>query len=58
MEEYTKVKVKQFNLSDNFKKGDFVSWEGTVYKFLGWDYGTYPIVEDLETGETKNLPHY
>jgi len=58
MEEYIKVKVRQFNLSDDFKVGDLVSWEGIAYKFKGWDYGTYPVVEDLETGETKNLPHY
>lgn len=58
MEEYIKVKVRNFNLSDSFKEGEYVRWKDKVYKFRGWEYGTYPVVEDLETGETITLPHY
>lgn len=57
MEKYVKIKVK--NLSDNdLKVGDFIEYNEVIYKFLGYEYGTYPIGENLETGETVTLPHY
>ncbi len=57
MEKNVKIKVK--NLSDDdLKVGDFVEYNEVVYKFLGYEYGTYPIGENLETGETVTLPHY
>lgn len=57
MEKYVKIKVK--NLSDNdLKVGDFIEYNEVVYKFLGYEYGTYPIGENVETGETVTLPHY
>ena len=54
---YIKVKVKDLNDSD-LSKGDYIEWNGEVFKFLGWEYGTYPIAENLETGETITLPHF
>lgn len=57
-EKYIKVKVRKFNISEKFSIGEYVEWDGEVYKFLGYEYGTYPVVEDLETGKTKTLPHY
>ncbi len=57
MEKNVKIKVK--NLSDDdLKVGDFVEYNEVVYKFLGYEYGTYPIGENVETGETVTLPHY
>lgn len=57
MEKYVKIKVK--NLSDeDLKVGDFIEYNEIIYKFLGYEYGTYPIGENIETGETVTLPHY
>ena len=57
MEKYVKIKVK--NLWDNdLKVGDFIEYNEVIYKFLGYEYGTYPIGENVETGETVTLPHY
>jgi|TARA_B110000971_G_scaffold158640_1_gene162034 hypothetical protein len=56
MEKYIKVKIK--SLSDDLKVGDFLEYKGVVYKFLGYEYGTYPIGENMETGETVTFPHY
>ena len=56
-ERYVKIKVRKFNLSEKFSIGEYVEWNNIVYKFLGYEYGTYPVVEDIETGETKTLPH-
>lgn len=59
MGEYRNIRVyvKELNDSD-LRPNDYVNWQGDTYKFLGWEYGTYPIVEDLDTGETKSLPHF
>lgn len=57
MDKYVKIKVKKFNLN-KLKVGDFFEYNEIVYKFLGYEYGTYPIGENVETGETVTLPHY
>lgn len=57
MSKYVKIKVKKFNLN-KLKVGDFFEYNEIVYKFLGYEYGTYPIGENVETGETVTLPHY
>lgn len=57
MERYIKIRVKKFG-SEEIQVGDYVEWEDVVYKFLGYEYGTYPIAENIETGETVTLPHY
>lgn len=51
------IEVKDF-INDTFNVGDYVQYKGVVYKFLGYEYGTYPIGENIETGETVTLPHY
>lgn len=57
-EKYRKIKVKIKNLNDSdLRSGDYIEWKDEVYKFLGWEYGTYPVAENLETGETITLPH-
>jgi hypothetical protein len=57
MSKYLKIKVK--NLSDNdLKVGDYFEYNDVIYKFLGYEYGTYPVGENVETGETVTLPHY
>ena len=59
MPNYVHIKVKIKKLSDkSLKEGDYVEFDNKTYKFEGWDYGTYPIVRDLETNEQKQLPHY
>jgi hypothetical protein len=57
MSKYLKIKVKKFNLN-KLKVGDFFEYNEVIYKFLGYEYGTYPIGENVETGETVTLPHY
>lgn len=57
MSKYVKIKVKKFNLN-KLKVGDFFEYNEIIYKFLGYEYGTYPIGENVETGETVTLPHY
>jgi hypothetical protein len=57
MSKYLKIKVK--NLSDNdLKVGDYFEYNDIIYKFLGYEYGTYPVGENVKTGETITLPHY
>jgi hypothetical protein len=57
MSKYVKIKVKKFNLN-KLKVGDFFEYNEVIYKFLGYEYGTYPIGENVETGKTVTLPHY
>lgn len=47
--------IKEFDF--NLKKGDVFKYNGRIYSFDGWDYGTYPIATDYLTGEQKQLPH-
>lgn len=56
-DKYVKIKVKDFNLS-KLKVGDYFEYNNVIYKFLGYEYGTYPIGEDIETNKTVTLPHY
>lgn len=57
MKEVT-IKVKEFGKDSNIKVGDYIEWEDIVYKFLGYEWGTYPLAENIETGEQVTLPHY
>lgn len=50
-------KVKQFGV-DNVETGEYMEYKDVIYKFLGYEYGTYPIGENIETGKTVTLPHY
>ena len=55
-EKYAVVRVKVKDLSDDdLKKGDYVDYRGDVYKFLGYEYGTYTILENIFTGDIKEL---
>lgn len=56
-ERYIKVKVKRFGFED-FEINDYIEYDNTIYKFIGYEYGTYPIAENIETGEIVTLPHY
>ena len=58
MENYVLIKTKVKKLSSKLIKGDYIEYNGKVYLFEGWDYGTYPICRDLETNEQVVLPHY
>jgi len=53
-----KIKVKQFGIDSDIKEGDYIEYDDIVYKFLGYEWGTYPLAENIETGEQVNLPYY
>ena len=59
-----KVIIEQdvFELQDLFdgklSKGDYLEYKGQLYKFDGYDYGTYPMATNVKTGEQIQLPHY
>lgn len=48
-----KVEVKDL---DDAKKGDYVHHREKVYKFLGYDWGTYAILEDSEGNQIELGP--
>lgn len=51
------VEVKNWR-EDDFVKGEFIEYNDEIYTFLGYDYGTYPIIKHIETEETIELPYY
>lgn len=51
-----KIKVKKWGV-DDVKVGDYVEYKSQVVKFLGYDYGTYPFGEDVESKEIIELPY-
>jgi hypothetical protein len=51
------LEVKE-GFSDELKVGEYFVYKGEVYKFDGYDYGTYPMATNLETDEQIQLPHY
>ncbi len=51
------MKIKKFKLNKT-KAGDLCKHNGQLCKFLGYEYGTYPILEVVETGEHIQLKHY
>jgi hypothetical protein len=55
-EKYVIIKKKVVSI-DDAKEGDYVEYNGEIYKFLGWDYGSYPVLED-EEGEVKTIYPY
>ena len=46
------------NSFEDCKTRDYVSYRGKVYEFLGWSYGTYPNIRDLETNEEIEIYPY
>ena len=40
------------------KKGDYVEYNGKVYEWVGWSWGTYPNIKDIETGEVTEIYPY
>lgn len=55
-EKYVNIKKKVVSIEDA-KEGDYVEYNNEIYKFLGWDYGTYPVLEDSE-GEVHTIYPY
>ena len=51
------LEVKE-GFSDELKVGEYFTYKGSVYKFDGYEYGTYPYATNLETDEQIQLPHY
>lgn len=54
---WIEVEVKDWE-DKTLEPNDFVEYEDRIYRFKGYEYGTYPICEDLLTGEIITLPHY
>jgi|TARA_B110000483_G_C17747792_1_gene371107 hypothetical protein len=51
------IEVKE-GFSDELKVGEYFVYKGEVYKFDGYEYGTYPIATNLETGKQIEPSHY
>jgi hypothetical protein len=51
-----------YQLQDLFdskvSEGDYLEYNGELYIFNGYDFGTYPLATHIETGEQIKLPHY
>ena len=42
---------------EDLKEGDYIDYDGVIYRFDGYEYGTYPIATNIKTGEQEQLPH-
>lgn len=51
------VEIKDWDNPD-LKVGDFLEYKGEVYKFDGYEWGTYSIATHIETGKQIELPSY
>jgi hypothetical protein len=49
------VEVKCWD-NPNLKVGDYLEYEGEIYKFDGYECGTYPFATHIDTGEQIELP--
>lgn len=49
------MKIKKYKPEKTYYKGDLIKYKGKTVKFVGYDFGTYPIAEDLETQEQIKL---
>jgi hypothetical protein len=56
-EKYINIRKKVLTIEEA-KKGDYVEYKGQIYKFIGWDYGTYPVLEDEEGEQLTIYPYY
>jgi hypothetical protein len=60
--EKKKTVLVEHEVKESFEdcvNGDYVEYNGKVWIFRGWGWGTYPNIEDLETGEiTEIYPYY
>ena len=50
--------IKDFRFVSDPSVNDLYIYDDRVFVFIGYEYGTYPIGKDIETGETFTLPHY
>jgi hypothetical protein len=52
-ETYITIKVEPKDLFDkSVVDGDYVEYQGRIYKFCGWEYGHTAHLTDIETNET------
>jgi hypothetical protein len=49
--------IKKVVSIEEASKGDYVEYNGEIYKFLGWSHGTYPLLEDSEGKEHEIYPY-
>lgn len=54
---FVEHEVKKFG-EDDISVNDYIEYKDEIYKFLGYEYGTYPVAENIKTKETITLPHY
>ena len=56
------IEKEFFTLQDLFdgkvKRGDYLIYKDELYRFDGYEYGTYPIATNVETDEQIELPYY
>lgn len=56
------VEVEVYSIEDLdqgiVKKGSYIEYKDEIYKFDGFDYGTYPIATNIKTEEQIELPYY
>jgi hypothetical protein len=53
------VEIKEFPEDEHkIKEGDLILYKDIVYRFDGYEYGTYVIATNLSTEEQVYLPHY
>jgi hypothetical protein len=53
------VEVKDFcSEMESIQVDDYIKYNGDVYQFIGYEWGTYPIARNVLTNETVTLPHY
>ena len=51
------IEVKE-GFSNDLKVGEYFVYKDSVYKFDGYEYGTYPYATNLETNKQIQLPYY
>lgn len=54
MKRTIEVDIKDWT-SDKLRKGDFFEYKDEVYRFEGYDFGTYIIGTNIETNEQIEL---
>lgn len=47
---YLETEVKDL-YDENLKPNDLIEYKNEIYRFDGWEYGTYPYATNIKTGE-------
>jgi len=56
------VEIEVYSVEDlsegAVNKGSYIEYKDEIYKFDGYDFGTYPMATNIKTKEQIQLPHY